>query len=487
MGTDLEFTRAPLPVESPIAQGTKVRLDDQAVFIDRDLISGGSPWRLLRLAGGSKLVAERWRGGGEVGAGEGRFARTLVQQGLLHPVYDGPLSLDDVEVIVPVYDDVNALRTLLETLVGFHVTIVDDASHNASAIATCANDFDAKLIVNERNAGPALARNLGARASTRAFFWFIDEDVTIVEAIEVARRLHAPFADPLVAAVAPRVTGTAGSSRRDRFEEHFSPLDMGEQSGLVVPTGPVGYVPSACLMVRAEAFGDGFDPALRVGEDVDFVWRLSDRGWLVRYDADVVVTHRARTTWRDWWLQRQRYGESSAQLAKRHGARLAPLRVDRWTLAAWTSVLVGQPAIGARIVRSAREHAKRELFASSDHPDEVAREVVVRNMMRAGGPLARGVVRTFGTFLLLGAIHPRLRRRLLVLFLIGTAWRWRRQRVHVADLPLGVIDDLAYGAGVVKGAWTTKSLRVFTPHITKSSLRVRDALGLASIKRITQR
>ncbi len=487
MGTDVELAHAPLPVESPIAQGTKVRLDEQAVFIDRDLISGGSPWRLLRLAGGSKAVAERWRGGGDVGAGEGRFARTLVQQGLLHPVYDGPLAVDDVEVIIPVYDDVDSLRTLLGALVGFHVTIVDDASHDAASIAACANDFGAKLIVIERNAGPARARNLGAQSGTRALLWFIDEDVTIVDAMQVARRLHAPFADPLVAAVAPRVTGTAGPSRRDRFEEHFCPLDMGERSGLVVPTGPVGYVPSACLMVRAEAFGDGFDPAFRVGEDVDLVWRLSDHGWLVRYEADVVVTHRARTTWRDWWLQRQRYGESSARLAKRHGDRLAPLRVDPWTLAAWTSVLVGQPAIGARIVRSAREHAKRELFATSDHPDEVAQEVVVRNMVRAGGPLARGVVRTFGAFLLLGAIHPRLRRRLLALFLVGSAWRWRRQRVRVTELPLGVLDDLAYGAGVVKGAWTTKSLRVLTPHITKSSLRVRDALGLTSIKRINQK
>ena len=51
--------------------------------------------------------------------------------------------------------------------------------------------------------------------------------------------------------------------------------------------------PSACLLVRRASFGDGFDETFRHGEDVDFVWRLHDHGWLVRYVADVVVTHRA--------------------------------------------------------------------------------------------------------------------------------------------------------------------------------------------------
>jgi len=99
-------------------------------------------------------------------------------------------------------------------------------------------------------------------------------------------------------------------------------------------------------------------------------------------------------------------------------------------------------------------------------------------MIRAGGPLARGVVRTFGGALLLAALHPRLRRRALVLFALGTAWRWRHQRPHVTDVPLSVADDLAYGVGVVQGAWQTKSFRSLTPHVTKSSMGFREVLGI---------
>src|ERR1700722_17979438 len=106
---------SPLPVEVPVPTGTKVVLDDGAKFLDRDLLTGGSPWRLLRLPGGSRAVAERWVAGGEGQAGEGRFARTLVQQGLLHPLYRSAANPDDVDVIVPVRDDLDSLATLLAT------------------------------------------------------------------------------------------------------------------------------------------------------------------------------------------------------------------------------------------------------------------------------------------------------------------------------------------------------------------------------------
>ena len=171
---------------------------------------------------------------------------------------------------------------------------------------------------------------------------------------------------------------------------------MGERSALVLPNGSVPYVPSACVSMRRNCFGDGFDESLRVGEDVDLVWRLHDRGWLVRYVADVVVTHRARGTWHEWWRQRIRYGESSSELAIRHGTRLAPFRADTWTLLTWTSALVGKPLIGLRIIDAARDQLRERMLATTDNADKVAGELVGRGMVRAGPLMARAVVRTFG-------------------------------------------------------------------------------------------
>jgi mycofactocin glycosyltransferase len=469
---------APIPVEVPIPTGTRVILDEGAKFLDRDLLSGGSPWRLLRLPGGSRAVAERWVHGDVVGVGEERFARTLVQQGLLHPLFRYDATIDDVDVIVPFREDVDALATLLASLQGLHVTVVDDGSKDADAVVRCAQRFDADVVRLANNEGPASARNAGARATTRALLWFIDVDVTLDNALDVLARLQAQFEDPLEGAVAPRVRGTAGPSLRDRFEEQFSPLDLGDRSALVIPGGAVPYVPSACLLVRRASFGDGFDETLRYGEDVDFVWRLHDHGWLVRYVAEAIVTHRARSTWRGWWAQRSRYGQSSSELAKRHGTRLAPFRADTWTLLTWTSALVGKPMVGFRIIDAARDQLRERMLTTTDNADKVAGELVGRGMVRAGPLMARAVVRTFGVAVVLCALHPKLRRRALLLFVVGTAYRWRSARLRLADIPIGVADDVAYGTGVISGAVRSRSLGALTPHITKSTLGLRNVLGL---------
>ena len=468
----------PAPPHDALPTGTTVRVDEGATFVDRDLLSGGSPWRLLRLRGASRETLERWRRGGPVLAGEERLARTLVEQGFVTPTFDTPLSRSAIDVVVPVYGNVANLSSLLRQLEGYHVTVVDDGSHDGDAVALCAQQFGAVLQRVGVNEGPAHARNVGAATTKREFLWFIDVDVSVVDADRVARHIRSAFEDSRVAAVAPRVRGLDGTSWREHFEYRFGPLDLGPRSSLVVPGGTVAYVPSACVMVRRDAFGDGFDESLRTGEDVDFVWRLHDRGWLVRYDATVEVAHPTRPRLRDWWEQRQRYGSSSAVLAERHGKRLAPLRADAWTFVTWTSVLLGKPAVGARIVAGARRHAITSFFQDEDNPAAAADEVVTRNMVRAGGPLARAVVRTFGVVVLLVALRPRWRTRALGLFVLGSAWRWRRDRFHPTDVPYAIADDLAYGSGVLRGALRERSLRSLTPDITKSKLGLREILGL---------
>jgi mycofactocin system glycosyltransferase len=471
---------APSAYEAPLRIGTRVRLDSHAKFLDQQLLSGGSPWRLLRLPGGSAAVAARWQQGGEVQAGEERFARTLVQQGLLHPLFDATTDVDDVDVVVPVLEEVGLLRALLARLKGLHVTVVDDGSTNGAAMAQCAAEFDATYIRIEVNGGPATARNAGALLSSRPLLWFLDVDVELDDARSVLYRLGEQFADPLVAAVAPRIQGSNGTSMFERFEQRFSPLDMGERGGLVVPGAAVSYVPAACLLVRRESFGEGFDETMRMGEDVDFVWRLHDHGWLIRYTPHVIALHRARATMRQRWHQRVAYGASSGELAKRHGRRMAPLRADSWTLFAWATVLVGKPLMGGRVARVAHNRLQARFSETTDDAELVAAELVGRGMIAAGGPLARALVRNFGVVVLASALHPKLRRRSLALFIIGTAWRWRRTRLYVTDIPFAIVDDLAYGVGIYKGAWESKTIGALKPHVTKSTLGLRDVLGLGS-------
>ena len=129
---------------------------------------------------------------------------------------------------------------------------------------------------------------------------------------------------------------------------------MGRRRELVRPGAPLGFVPSAALLVRRDALADGaFEPALRLGEDVDLVWRLAAAGRHVRYEPAVTVLHDARLRFAAWARRRYEYGTSAADLDRRHPGRLAPARPSAWNLAALGLLVAGRP-LGAAAVGGPR-------------------------------------------------------------------------------------------------------------------------------------
>ena len=86
------------------------------------------------------------------------------------------------------------------------------------------------------------------------------------------------------------------ASRLDRYEEVSSPLDMGVRPAL--RGGGAGRHVRAHLQppgapLRLRELG-GLREQLRVGEDVDFCWRLRERGHVLVYAPDGVVRHQHR-------------------------------------------------------------------------------------------------------------------------------------------------------------------------------------------------
>src|SRR5207244_1141532 len=160
--------------------------------------------------------------------------------------------------------------------------------------------------------------------------------------------LLAPFADPAVGAVAPRIVPhEAGRTWLARYEGASSTLDMGHRTSIVRPGSRVPYVPGAALVVRKEAAGTGFAEDMQVGEDVDFVWRLGAAGWRVRYEPAATMGHQHRVQLREWFARRKDYGTSAAAPELRHPGAVRPLYASVWTAAAWLAAAVGHPEAGA--------------------------------------------------------------------------------------------------------------------------------------------
>ncbi len=462
---------APIPAQTPapLPEGAVLDLAD-ATALSADVLAGGTPWRLVRLSDHARASVARWREGAPLGAPDQQLARILIDRGLARPRFDPDWDRDDLEVVVPVHDDTVALDRLLGTLAGFAVTVVDDGSNDPVAIARCATDHGARLVRLEANRGPAAARNAGASATSAPWLWFIDVDVDLEDARALAARLLASGRDPRVGAVAPRVRGARGTGGRARFERVNGPLDLGRVGGLVAPQTTRSYVPSACLLVRRAAFAGGFDETLRVGEDVDLVWRLCDAGWLVRYDADLVVGHHPRSTWRAWWRQRVTYGTSAATLARRHGTRLAPVVLDEATVPVLAGLVTGSPLLAAAGAAILARRIDRQVPTDLEGRRALVARLVARAIAGNAGGVARALVRTYAPLLVAAALVPRLRRRVAVVVAVGTLWRWRgRGRVDARDVPLALADDAAYGVGVWLGAWRERDGTALTPVVRASA------------------
>jgi len=470
--------RAPAALDVPVAEGTRVVVDPAVRFHGSRLISGGSPWQLLRTSSASYELVASWRDGGVVRSHQGSFARTLISRGFVRPVVTPSTSLDDVDVVIPVKDDVTGLARLLPQCHDIFVTVVDDGSVDRDHIERVVAASGARSVRLATNEGPAAARNLGLATTSRPFVCFADADVEIDNALDVLGRLRGHFCDPQVAAVGARVRGASGPRERDRFEHACGALDLGARSGLVTPHAAVAYLPAACLMVRRDAIGEGFDPSMRLGEDVDLIWRLVESGWLVIYDADAVVAHRARRTWRQWTAQRVGYGRSAADLKARHPEHLETVRVDMWTLATWAALLFGRLRVALAVAASARRSLITQLPEVTDDPSAVANELVVSGIARAGVPLARALTRSYAPVLLMALFVPRLRRPALLILIVGTLGRLRHSgRIDVRDIPISLADDVAYSVGLGAGAIERRRFDTLAPRITGSSAGFRAALS----------
>jgi mycofactocin system glycosyltransferase len=447
-----------------VADRTLRRLDGGRVLL------GGSPLKLLRLRdAGTQLVA-RLLDGGEPAPARGTGAQLvdrLLDAGMVHPVPagGGTHTVEDVAVVVPVHDRRDGLHATLAAIgaVG-DVVVVDDGSRTPIPEATIRHDAPH---------GPAGARNAGWRAASSALVAFVDADV-VPDAGWLAPLL-AHFDDPRVGAVAPRIVADVRDVRPRwvaAYERVRSPLDLGADPSPVRPKAKVPYVPTAALVVRRTALEQlhGFDESMRVGEDVDVVWRLHEAGWRVRYEPRSVVHHPARATPTGWVRQRFDYGTSAAPLASRHPGDVSPVSVSGWSAAAWAFVAAGHPVAGV-----ATAVGTTALLAPKLQPLPHAWREAIRlagtGHVLAGRRLADAVTRTWWPAALAAAtVSARARRALVAASIVPALLEWRERRPAGIDPARFVVaklaDDVAYGAGVWSGCLRERSFAALKPDLS---------------------
>lgn len=446
-----------------LPDGYAARLRTDLIRADRHLLVGGSPLRAVRLSDRARtcLVDGRVVVCDDASA---EVAARLLDGNLADPEPHGlDVSPVQLTVVIPVRDRTEQLDRCLAALEPLACIVVDDASHDQASVAAVARRHDAALVPLDHNVGPAAARNAGLAQVATPYVAFVDSDVEVPAAELLALAGH--FADAEVALIGPLVRGVSRSARPRWFERHdekASSLDLGTVGARVRPGARVAWLPSACLVGRVDTLREagGFDARMRMGEDVDLVWRLVAAGEVVRYDPAHVAHHDTRATLRGWLGRKFLYGTGGAALAARHGSATAPAVLSTLT-AVGAAGLLSRRWWSVPVAALATLASARQLRRVVPGGGFLAADIALRGLGWGVRQEASLLLRHWWPLSAAACTRSRVVRRAVVsAFVVDAAVQLHQHpRDPFSSFAGRRLDDLAYGAGLWVGAARARSIR----------------------------
>ena len=429
-------------------------------------VLAGSPLTYFGVTDAGSKILDAIETNSELPTNHKQLTDRLLATGAVHPVPDSPSALTDITVVIPAFIS-NAeshvhLEKLVASLVGLIIIIVDDGSPHPIDIT------GVRVIRHDTNKGPAAARNTGIAAVITTVVACVDTDVMVTT--QQIAALAAYCTDSRVGAVAPRITCINDGTFIGEFESHQSPLDLGSVPALVRPMSRVSYLPATVLVCDVQSLRavGGFDDSIRMGEDVDLVWRFIENGIACRYIPSIECPHRTRSSMRKMLKQRYDYGTSAALLDKRHPRAASPLRAHALLLTAATTVLMGYIYFALILVVPTVAYFVVSLRSTSI-PIRTRSRLAWKGLTSTTRLLARSVMRAWWPlFFIASFVSLRLGVKMtLSAFVSPIVGLVRLKPSHpIRYLVMRILEDVAYGTGVWVGAVRTRSLRCLLPVIT---------------------
>jgi len=437
------------------------------------VVFAGSPIKMFRLGLAGKTIAMYLERGEPLPVGHESLTNRLLDAGAIHRLVSTddkcPYQLSDVTVVIPAFvqsaDHATQLSALVARCIGVsRILVVDDGSPHA--LPTLEN---ATIVTLATNSGPGIARNAGLAHVTTPLVAFIDLDVSLTTV--TLSGLVAYFSDERLGIVAPRVVCTDTDTTISKYEQVRSPLDLGMSQARIAPGTRVSYVPSALWLCRSDAIRSvfGFDESLRVGEDVDALWRVIAAGWRCRYQPEVTASHSPRATLHEFMSQRRMYGRSAAALGARHPGSVAPVRVSAYSAGTWTLIACGFPFLGT-LVGTYTVVALARKFRDVPNPMHQSLRLAGLGNLHAARLLASAITRAWWPIaVILALLFRRARTVLLAAAMIPAMYEWWSMRPKLDParyLALRVIDDASYGVGIWEGAIVNHSTDALMPDVS---------------------
>jgi len=212
-------------------------------------------------------------------------------------------------VVIPVWNDTKRLPACLASLekqvtrYSYEVIVVDDGS--TEDIQTCVAPFPRVTLIHQAHAGPAVARNRGAREARGAIVLFTDSDCSPTPGwIEAMVR---PFMG------SPEVVGVSGAYETDQravvprliqaeYEQRYRMLAR-RPSIDYISTDSAGY--RRAVFLEHGGFSEAFLQAC--AEDGDLSYRLSAARLRLVFSPQAIVKHYHPDSLMWYWRRKYKY------------------------------------------------------------------------------------------------------------------------------------------------------------------------------------
>ncbi len=385
-----------------------------------------------------------------------------------------------VTVIIPTFDRGTDLAECLASVFSqdypeerFEVIVIDDGSCDQTQKLVSA--FPCLLLRNEKNMGQAYCRNLGAARARGEMLAFLDSDC--VADPGWLRELVPCFLWEKVGAVGGYVGGYFCRTGLDRYEQKFSLLNLGEYIQWASDDKLTLYVPTCNMLVRKKAFFEtgGIRTSLRLGEDVDFCWRMRETGWHLLYVPAGKVRHKHRRTLGSMLRRRLDYGFSEGMLYSLHPQKRKTVQVRALAAVGFAGVsislllLTPTPLLATAASAAVQAITKTLRLRARDVrvPLKMILLSTIRLLISYSFRIAFHIIRYYLVLLLLfGFLFHSLWvvATALLLFVSAIDYRTKRPQLGFPQFLFWyVLDQVAYQLGAMAGCLRVGSLRSYFP------------------------
>lgn len=223
-------------------------------------------------------------------------------------------------MVVPTCDRLAGLEVCLDALDGqtfaerLEVVVVDDGSVAAEGVAAIVARHPKARLVRQSAAGPAAARNAGARQAGGETLCFTDDDcLPDMDWVEELVGAIENGAD----AVAGRILSPPGALADAAEIISLAPVLAGE------PFAPTNNLACRKAVLEDVPFDESYRRA--AAEDRDWCVRLIDAGHTLRLQPSARVLHQPNMTLSSFLRRQVRYGQGAYRFRRKADRPLEPL------------------------------------------------------------------------------------------------------------------------------------------------------------------